>query len=66
VSNSFFGRDLIRERTGEGRKKAMANRVKFGRKEAQTSGQRDHMIRRILHTAEWRKVTTFDCLGFRY
>jgi DNA invertase Pin-like site-specific DNA recombinase len=27
-----FERDLIRERTGEGRKRTMANRVKFGRK----------------------------------
>jgi len=27
-----FERDLIRERTGEGRKRAMANGVKFGRK----------------------------------
>jgi DNA invertase Pin-like site-specific DNA recombinase len=27
-----FERDLIRERTGEGRKRAMANGIKFGRK----------------------------------
>jgi DNA invertase Pin-like site-specific DNA recombinase len=27
-----FERDLIRERTGEGRKHAMANGIKFGRK----------------------------------
>jgi DNA invertase Pin-like site-specific DNA recombinase len=35
-----FERELIRERTGEGRKRAMTNGVKFGRLRASDSYQR--------------------------
>jgi DNA invertase Pin-like site-specific DNA recombinase len=41
-----FERELIRERTGEGRKRAMANGVKFGRKPKLSSYQRTEAIRR--------------------
>jgi DNA invertase Pin-like site-specific DNA recombinase len=41
-----FERDLIRERTGEGRKRAMANGVKFGRKPKLSPYQRDEAIKR--------------------
>ncbi len=41
-----FERDLIRERTGEGRKRAMANGVKFGRKLKLSPFQRDEAIKR--------------------
>jgi DNA invertase Pin-like site-specific DNA recombinase len=41
-----FERDLIRERTGEGRKRAMAKGVKFGRKPKLSDYQRQEAIRR--------------------
>jgi DNA invertase Pin-like site-specific DNA recombinase len=41
-----FERELIRERTGEGRKRAMANGVKFGRKPKLTSHQRTEALKR--------------------
>ncbi len=41
-----FERDLIRERTGEGRTRAMANGVKFGRKRKLSEYQRVEAIRR--------------------
>jgi DNA invertase Pin-like site-specific DNA recombinase len=41
-----FERELIRERTGEGRKRAMANGVKFGRKPKLSDYQRKEAIRR--------------------
>jgi DNA invertase Pin-like site-specific DNA recombinase len=41
-----FERDLIRERTGEGRKRAMANGVKFGRKPKLSDYQRAEAIKR--------------------
>jgi len=41
-----FERDLIRERTGEGRKRAMANGVKFGRKPKLSDFQRQEALRR--------------------
>jgi DNA invertase Pin-like site-specific DNA recombinase len=41
-----FERDLIRERTGEGRKRAMANGVKFGRKRKLGDYQRAEAIKR--------------------
>jgi DNA invertase Pin-like site-specific DNA recombinase len=41
-----FERELIRERTGEGRKRAMANGVKFGRKPKLSSYQRAEAITR--------------------
>jgi DNA invertase Pin-like site-specific DNA recombinase len=41
-----FERDLIRERTGEGRKRAMANGVKFGRKRKLSDYQRKEAIKR--------------------
>jgi DNA invertase Pin-like site-specific DNA recombinase len=41
-----FERDLIRERTGEGRKRALASGVKFGRKRKLTPYQRGEAIRR--------------------
>jgi DNA invertase Pin-like site-specific DNA recombinase len=41
-----FERELIRERTGEGRKRAMANGVKFGRKRKLSSYQRAEAIKR--------------------
>jgi DNA invertase Pin-like site-specific DNA recombinase len=42
-----FERDLIRARTGEGRKKAMANGVKFGRPSALTHHQRQEALTRF-------------------
>jgi DNA invertase Pin-like site-specific DNA recombinase len=41
-----FERDLIRERTGEGRKRAMAKGVKFGRKRKLSEFQRAEAIKR--------------------
>jgi DNA invertase Pin-like site-specific DNA recombinase len=41
-----FERELIRERTGEGRKRAMAAGVKFGRKPKLSDYQRKEAIRR--------------------
>ena len=41
-----FERELIRARTGEGRKRAMANGVKFGRPRALDSYQRKEAVRR--------------------
>jgi DNA invertase Pin-like site-specific DNA recombinase len=42
-----FERELIRARTGEGRKRAKANGVKFGRPAALTSQQRQEAIQRL-------------------
>ncbi len=41
-----FERELIRERTGDGRKRAMANGVKFGRKPKLSPYQRAEAIKR--------------------
>jgi DNA invertase Pin-like site-specific DNA recombinase len=41
-----FERDLIRERTGEGRKRAMADGVKFGRKRKLSDYQRAEAVKR--------------------
>jgi DNA invertase Pin-like site-specific DNA recombinase len=41
-----FERELIRERTGEGRKRAMANGVKFGRKRKLSEYQRAEAVKR--------------------
>jgi DNA invertase Pin-like site-specific DNA recombinase len=41
-----FERDLIRECTGEGRKRALANGVKFGRKRKLSDYQRKEAIKR--------------------
>jgi DNA invertase Pin-like site-specific DNA recombinase len=41
-----FERDLIRERTGEGRKRAMASGVKFGRKRKLSDYQRKEATKR--------------------
>src|SRR5437899_2195720 len=41
-----FERELIRERTGEGRKRAMANGVKFGRKPKLSPYQRAEALKR--------------------
>ena len=44
-----FERDLIRERTGDGRKQAMAKGVKFGRKPKLTKHQQVEALARIAH-----------------
>ena len=41
-----FERDLIRDRTGEGRKRAMAKGIKFGRKPKLSAHQRAEAIKR--------------------
>src|SRR6478672_7502069 len=41
-----FERDLIKERTGDGRKRAMANGIKFGRKPKLSDFQRQEAIKR--------------------
>ena len=41
-----FERDLIRERTGDGRKRAMAKGVKFGRKPKLSPFQREEALKR--------------------
>jgi DNA invertase Pin-like site-specific DNA recombinase len=41
-----FERDLIKERTGEGRKRTMANGAKFGRKPKLSVYQRKEAIKR--------------------
>jgi DNA invertase Pin-like site-specific DNA recombinase len=41
-----FERELIRERTGEGRRRAMANGIKFGRKPKLTPHQRSEALQR--------------------
>jgi DNA invertase Pin-like site-specific DNA recombinase len=42
-----FERELIRARTGEGRKRAKARGVKFGRPTALTPHQRQEALRRL-------------------
>ena len=42
-----FERELIRERTGEGRKRAQARGVKFGRPRKMTKHQREEAIQRL-------------------
>src|SRR4029077_8117058 len=42
-----FERELIRARTGEGRKRAKANGVKFGRPSALTASQRQEAIQKL-------------------
>ena len=42
-----FERELIRARTGEGRKRAKASGVKFGRPAALTPNQRQEVIQRL-------------------
>jgi DNA invertase Pin-like site-specific DNA recombinase len=46
ASIAEFERELIRERTGEGRKRAMAAGVKFGRKRQLSDYQRAEAIKR--------------------
>jgi DNA invertase Pin-like site-specific DNA recombinase len=46
ASIAEFERELIRERTGEGRKRAMANDVKFGRKRKLSDYQRTEAVKR--------------------
>ena len=41
-----FERELIRERTGDGRKRALANGVKFGRKRKLSDYQRAEAVKR--------------------
>ena len=48
-----FERELIRERTGEGRRRAMANGVKFGRKPKLSDYQRQEAIKRRLPERRW-------------
>ena len=43
-----FERELIRARTGEGRKRAKANGVKFGRPSVLTASRRDEAIQRLV------------------
>ena len=42
-----FGRELIRSRTGEGRKRAMARGVRFGRPPKLTHHQRQEALQRL-------------------
>src|SRR5262249_14862685 len=44
-----FERELIRARTGEGRKRAKANGVKFGRPSALTANQRQEALQRLVN-----------------
>ncbi len=46
ASIAEFERELIRERTGEGRKRAMAEGIKFGRKRKLSDYQRTEAIKR--------------------
>jgi DNA invertase Pin-like site-specific DNA recombinase len=46
-----FERELIRARTGEGRKRAKASGVKFGRPSARTANQRQEAIQRLAQGA---------------
>jgi DNA invertase Pin-like site-specific DNA recombinase len=46
AATAEFERDLIRERTGDGRKRAMAKGVKFGRKPKLSDYQRQEAIKR--------------------
>ena len=46
TADVFWRRELIRERTGEGRKRALANGVKFGRKRKLSDYQRSEAIKR--------------------
>src|SRR6516165_2084148 len=46
ASIAEFERELIRERTGDGRKRAMANGVKFGRKRKLSDYQRTEAVKR--------------------
>ena len=48
-----FERDLIRERTGDGRKRAMAKGVTFGRKPKLSENQRNEAIKRRATGETW-------------
>ena len=60
-----FERDLIRERTGEGRKRAMAAGIKFGRPRKLSDYQRQEAIKRRADGetlgAISQKLRGFDC-----
>ena len=57
-----FERELIRERTGAGRKRAMANDVKFGRKPKLSVYQRQEAIKRRGHqTARGGRDAGVNC-----
>jgi DNA invertase Pin-like site-specific DNA recombinase len=56
ASIAEFERELMRERTGEGRKRALANGVKFGRKRKLSDYQRKEAIKR--REAPMRKLQT--------
>jgi DNA invertase Pin-like site-specific DNA recombinase len=47
-------RELIRERTGAGRRRAMADGVKFGRKRKLSDYQRAEAIQRAMLPTHWR------------
>jgi len=51
-----FERDLIKSRTGEGRRRAMANGVRFGRKPKLTGHQRQEAIRRRANGEGLREI----------
>jgi DNA invertase Pin-like site-specific DNA recombinase len=56
ASIAEFERELMRERTGEGRKRALANGVKFARKRKLSDYQRKEAIKR--REAPMRKLQT--------
>ena len=50
-----FERELIRERTGEGRKRAMANGVKFGRSASSRLTSAPRPIKGVLQARPWHR-----------
>ena len=59
-----FERELIRERTGEDRKRAMAEGVKFGRKRKQSDYHRAEAVKRVLPHRKARPSEPF-CAEFQ-
>jgi DNA invertase Pin-like site-specific DNA recombinase len=55
-----FERELIRARTGEGRKRAKANGVKFGRPAALTPDQRQEAIQKLANGETQDVARTFN------
>ena len=60
-----FERELIRERTGDGRKRAMAAGVKFGRKRKLSDYQRAEAVKRRRLVRPWRRSPRATASIFR-
>ena len=60
-----FERELIKERTGAGRERAMAEGVKFGRKRKLSDYQRAEAIRRRAAGERWPRSPSHTASTYR-